>query len=285
MRIERHVIVRALRDALWVAVVPSFWILFVSRWGSIGRDSAHAYWNAWNQGLYGAPPGSLDAYNYSPAFAQLVYPLTLLPWQAFLVVWSALLCAALVWLLWPMQRQWRWLALAYMAPPAVAIGNIEPLLAVAAVLGLRYPAAWAFPILTKVTPGLGPLWFAVRREWRSVGVSLGGTAAVVAVSVALAPGLWTDWLAFLSGSSDVEIRYLPLWLRLPIAVALVVWGALRGRRGLLAVAMVFAMPLWSAGVLLLLAAVPRLRLGTIRGVDSVAVKPLTSAEAGSEPGS
>jgi hypothetical protein len=103
--------------------------------------------------------------------------------------------------------------------------------------------------------------------------------------VALAPGLWTDWLAFLSGSSDVEIRYLPLWLRLPIAVALVVWGALRGRRGLLAVAMVFAMPLWSAGVLLLLAAVPRLRLGTIRGVDSVAVKPLTSAEAGSEPGS
>ena len=40
--------------------------------------------------------------------------------------------------------------LAYVAPPALLIGNIEAFLAVAAVIGLRHPSAWAFPLLTKV---------------------------------------------------------------------------------------------------------------------------------------
>src|SRR4030095_6962441 len=34
------------------------------------------------------------AYVYSPAFLQLVTPLTQLPWQAFMAVWTALLIAA-----------------------------------------------------------------------------------------------------------------------------------------------------------------------------------------------
>ncbi len=260
MRTRRPTLVRALRDALWIAVLPAFWVLFVSRWGSIGTDSAQAYWNAWNQDLYGSGPGSLDAYNYSPVFAQVLYPLTLLPWEAFLVIWSALLCAALLWLLWPLGGQWRWLVFAYAAPPAVAIGNIEPLLAVAAVVGMRYPAAWAFPLLTKVTPGLGPLWFGIRCEWRKTVSALGATAAIVAVSFVLAPELWFAWLDFLLAHSDTQIRYLPLWVRFPAALAIVVWGARRNRPAALAVAMIFARPLWSSGVVLLLAAVPRLRL-------------------------
>jgi hypothetical protein len=259
MRTRRATFLRALRDALWLAVVPAFWVLFVSRWGSIGTDSAHAYWNAWNQDLYDAAPGSLDAYNYSPAFAQLIYPLTLLPWEAFLVVWSAALCAALLWLLWPMGRRWRWVTFAYAAPPAVAIGNIEPLLALAAVLGMTVPAAWAFPLLTKVTPGLGPLWFAMRREWRSALLALAATAGIVAVSFAVSPQLWVDWLEFLRANSGVQIRYLPLWVRLPAAVLILAWGARRDRPAALAVAMMCAMPLWSGGVVLLLTAIPRLR--------------------------
>jgi len=39
------------------------------------------------------------------------------------------------------------------------------LLAVAIAVGFRYPAAWALVLITKVTPGIGLVWFAVRREW------------------------------------------------------------------------------------------------------------------------
>ena len=50
----------------------------------------------------------------------------------------------------------------------VAGGNVSLLLAVAIVVGFRWPAAWALVLLTKITPGIGLLWFAVRREWRSL---------------------------------------------------------------------------------------------------------------------
>lgn len=249
------------RAALWIALLPTLWILFGSRIGTFGTDSAHAYWNVWRLGPYTLPPGSPDAFNYSPAFAQVVYPLTLLPWPVFLTVWSVLLAAALVWLLWPLRPRWRWLVLAYVAPPALLIGNIEALLAVAAVVGLRHPAAWAFPLLTKVTPGLGPVWFAVRREWRHAAVAAASTTLVVLASLALSPGLWTQWWDFVvdSPTPPTQDHYPPLALRLIAALGVLVWGAVKGRRGALAVAMVLAMPLWSSGVLVLLAAIPRLR--------------------------
>lgn len=41
-------------------------------------------------------------------------------------------------------------------------GNIEPLLAAEVVVGFRWPTAWAFVLLTNVTPGAAP-WFLVRR--------------------------------------------------------------------------------------------------------------------------
>ena len=56
------------------------------------------------------------------------------------------------------------------------LGNVHLLLALAIVLGFRWPAAWAFVLLTKITPGIGLLWFAVRREWRSLAIALGATA-------------------------------------------------------------------------------------------------------------
>jgi len=64
------------RTALWVALPPTLWILFGSRLASFGTDSAHAYWNVWRVGPYSLPPGSVDAFNYTPAFAEVIYPLT-----------------------------------------------------------------------------------------------------------------------------------------------------------------------------------------------------------------
>ena len=44
---------------------------------------AHAYWTAWQGGMYDTPWLVNGAYSYSPAFAQLIWPLTLLPWPVF----------------------------------------------------------------------------------------------------------------------------------------------------------------------------------------------------------
>ncbi len=46
-------------------------------------------------------------------------------------------------------------------------------MAAAIALGFRYPATWAFVLLAKVTPGIGLLWFLVRREWRNLAIALG----------------------------------------------------------------------------------------------------------------
>ena len=66
--------------------------------------------------------------------------------------------------------------------PAVAIelnaANINLLIVAAVLIGFRHPWAWAFVALTKVTPGVGMLWFAVRREWRHFAIAAGATVAI-----------------------------------------------------------------------------------------------------------
>ena len=57
-------------------------------------------------------------------------------------------------------------------------GNINLLIVGAVLIGFRYPWAWAFIILTKVTPGIGLLWFLTRREWRHLAIALGATLGV-----------------------------------------------------------------------------------------------------------
>jgi hypothetical protein len=250
-----------------VAVAIAFWGLIVvvsEPWGRLwgtGQD-ARCYWQAtlanpylhsdWNDPI---------AYVYSPAFLQLVSPLTALPWQAFMAAWTALLLAAVAFLTGP-----RLLAAGLLFPFAameVAGGNVSLLLAVAIVVGFRWPAAWALVLLTKLTPGIGLLWFAVRREWRSLAIALGATAAIVAVSFVLLPDQWRAWV-------DVVIRNagkggtwasvpVPLWIRLPIAIAVVVWGARTDRRWTVPVASMLALPaLWYGGISMLLAVIPLL---------------------------
>ena len=120
-------------------------------------------------------------------------------------------------------------------------------------LGFRYPWTWGFVLLTKVTPGIGLLWFAVRREWRALGIALGVTGAIVAVSLVLDLQLWRDWIAFIGstpeGGSVAQFNIpIPLWIRLPAAAALVVWGGLTDRRWTVPVAATLALPvLWVSG--------------------------------------
>ena len=52
---------------------------------------AYAYWTTRSGPMYDAQTaGSLGAYLYSPAFAQILAPLTWLPWPVFVTLWTAL---------------------------------------------------------------------------------------------------------------------------------------------------------------------------------------------------
>ena len=118
-------------------------------------------------------------------------------------------------------------------------------------------------LLTKVTPGVGLAWFAVRREWKPLLVALGVTGAIAGVSYALDPKAWADWLAYnlgntASGAPANQFSIaIPLWVRLPAALALVAWGGLTDRRWTVPAAATLALPaLWPAGLAVLAALWP-----------------------------
>ena len=214
-----------------------FFVQGIQPWTFIGVD-ARAYWQVDLAHPYlTSGVGDVSAFLYSPAFAQVMAPFSLLPFPAFDALWTALLVVVCAWLI----RPWPWAGLMLFLPISyeLFVGNVNFLIAAAIVLGFRAPTIWAFPILTKIAPGLGLLWFAVRREWRALALAIGGTAAVVAVSFALAPSVWSDWFAFLLASSGRSDLLVP---RTVIAAGLLAFGAATGRRWLVPVAVWMALP-------------------------------------------
>ena len=227
----------------------------------LGVD-AHAYWAAdplhpYNFGaLY-----TFDAYFYSPAFVQAIAPAQILPWPVFAALWTLLLVVALAWL------GGRWFGYVLIVPFVaieIAMGNIHVLMAAAIVLGFRWPAAWAFILLTKITPGVGLLWFAVRREWRALALAVAATAAIAALSFAVAPAAWAEWFNVLRATEASTYRestpfdFVPLPIRVVVAAGLVVWAAVTDRRWVVPVAATLALPVVYINGLALLVAAPYL---------------------------
>lgn len=196
-------------------------------------DSLHYYQTGQSDHLYGAVWGvgeGPDAwFVYPPPFAWFVRALSVAGWGVWLVAWTVILAVSF--------SVVRWVGVAVViagfamrlvvdnfkpiSEPAnhLTIGNLQPLLLAAVVLGLRYPA--------------GILWFAVRREWRSLAIAVATTAAIAAVSFLLSPTDWFEWIRFmtanLSTPSPVPVVPIPGWVRFPAAIALIVWGARTNR--------------------------------------------------------
>jgi hypothetical protein len=222
---------------------------------------AHVYWSTSLSHPYASSAaGNPGAYLYSPVFRQIIEPLTLLPWPLFRAIWVGLLLGAIVLLAGPFT-------ILLLVNPLVLFelqaGNIHTLLALAIVAGFRHPAAWAFVFLTKVTPGVGILWFLIRREWRSLAIAVGATALVAGLSFVLAPALWVTWVqslvsnAAIPASDYTGLIFGPLWLRAPVAIGIVIWGALTNRRWTVPVAATAAIPLLALfNLTLLIALVP-----------------------------
>ena len=258
---------RLLRDAFLVlAVYLTIHAVAMCAEYGIGWD-AHAYYVAWSGGLYEALPGSIDAYNYSPLFAQVIWPLTLLPWAAFCAVLVGAAGAGVAWLLRPLPLVLAvggWLA----CLPEILSGNIFWLLAVMAVVGFSHASAWCVAAFTKVLPCMGPVWFLARGEWRRLATFVVTALALLTVSVLISPQAWLDWLDFLrtSAGDSSGLIYLspfaipiPLVLRFPLALVVVVVAARTDRPWLVPVSMVLASPVVGWGTFAMLAAIPRLR--------------------------
>ncbi|TMD30947.1 MAG: DUF2029 domain-containing protein [Chloroflexi bacterium] len=261
-RVPIGVVAGLLLAAVAWALIVAFCEPFGRLWGT-GQD-ARSYWAPSLADPYAnANWTTPSAYPYSPIFLQVLQPIRLLPWEGFIAVWTAILLAALAFLTGP-----RLLAVGIIfAAMELAGGNIELLLAAAIVVGFRYPSAWAFVLLTKVTPGVGLLWFAVRREWRALGIALGTTAAVVAISAVVAPDAWLRWPGVLAGIAGRGGTWaavpVPLLVRLPVAVAIIVWGARTDRRWTVVVGGMLALPaLWYGGFSMLLAVLPLVAVRT-----------------------
>ena len=219
---------------------------------------AYAYWVNRPPVSYSASPGTDGAFLYSPAFAQFISPLTAFSWQIFLAFWLVAMLGTLAWLAGPL-----------LLFPAVLLfgneiyfGNIHFFMAAAIVLGFRHPWAWASILLTKVTPGIGLLWFVARREWRSLVVALTATAMIILVSFVLDPTGWFGWLGLLSsgisGGGFATVVPGPLWFRILLASAIVVWAARSDRRWAVPLGAVVAVPHATLGITMLVAIIPLL---------------------------
>jgi len=224
---------------------------------------AHAYWAVNLADPYSRPIATTDAFTYPPPAALAFSVLGHLPWPVFQAAWTLLIGLALLWLAGP------W-SILFLALPIVSsdlyLGNIHILLAAAIVAAFRWPALWAFALLTKPTCGLGLLWFLIRGEWRRLGVALGVTAVVAVGSAILAPGLWPAWISYVlhtGVSPDVGTAAwvpIPLLIRLPAAALLVAWGARTDRPWTVPIGSMLALPvLWMVGLSMIVGALAVVR--------------------------
>jgi hypothetical protein len=248
-----------------VGVLVAFRLLDVYPWNAAVFD-LRTYWaTRFGLDFSALHAGPAGAYLYSPAFAQLISPLTALPLPVFSAIWTALGGVLLYWLT---GRR----ALAFLLLPIVLItvvqGQMDLAFAAVVVVGLRWPAIWALPLLTKVTPGVGLVWFLVRREWRSLGIALAATVAVVAISARIDPQAWAGWFALLGRSefpsTNDGLLFVPiaLWARLPVAVAVVAWGAATDRPWTIPIAVTLGMPIvWLNSPTILVGMLPLVAAG------------------------
>lgn len=233
-------LVRLFPIGIGVVFAAYYWLQLSASPGS--AVDAHVYWTANPENLYPHPELLHEnGYNYSPAFEIVIGWGRLLPFEVFAAVWRAVLLVAFLWLAGPLA-----LPMLFLPPVASEInaGNIQFLMAAAIVLGFRWPATWSFILLTKVTPGLGLLWFALRRRWRDLAIAIGVTGVIAAATFVVWPDRWFGWIGLLTAGAPPPVPpyNLPLIPRLAAAAVVVAIAAWRGWRWPVVLAAMLALP-------------------------------------------
>ncbi len=254
------------------AILAAFYWWQLTSVGSYGWDLG-TYYRVRLDDLYGGwVVGGSDAFQYAPAFAQVIAVVrSILSYDVLLAAWRAIDLAIVVYLAGPLT-----VPVLLWGPVAseVHAGNVNLLLALAVAIGLQRRGAWAwsFVLLTKITPAVGMLWFVVRREWRPLAIAAGVTAAVAAVSLVLSPDQWIAWVSLILGHSGDNVvtfpYFVPLLVRLPIAALAIVVAARLGWRWVVPVAAMVAAPvLYYPTQAIAIGALPAIRRAIARRVS------------------
>lgn len=235
--------------------------------GGLGGGDIFAYWMAGRHiaegaPVYGAGVGAYAAFLYPPPFAQLFAPAALLPFPVVVWAWRAIELGCLR----VAVGSWTTAGIALLVwPPAIAeidAGNVHLIIAAAVALAMRGDARAVVPAALTKFASLAVLPLAFVTDRRGLAVGLGLALLAVLLSVALAPGLWGAYVAFLPVvPNGTEGWYnigagVPLWIRLSLA-ALISIAAIRWVR-LAPVAALLAMPVvWVHSLSVLVAVVSR----------------------------
>lgn len=205
------------------------------------RD-AGAYWEAAvrlrdGEPLYPALANSeaSEVYRYAPWFAWTWIPLTYLPRDVVNIGWSAVLLAASTAALIPLVRAGAWLAAAFFAPILIgisAIGNVQPLIVAALVLGLERrsgPLWMAMAASLKAVPILFVTTYLGRRQWTRAAAAMGLTLILVA------PALLHDLSAYSTDAGAAAMLASPILYGAVVAAGIAISLRLAtGRLGWLA---------------------------------------------------
>jgi hypothetical protein len=181
---------------------------------------------------------------YPPVIAQVSTLLQPIGWPAFVLLLTTATFAAF----WYCAREWSlplfilgipWLFGIGPEEPSkyltyALIGNMQLILDALTVMALRHPALWSIELVTKVTSAAGWWWHALRGEWRAAATGAAVTLAIVALSFALAPAMWIDYLGFAArnftaADPPIPTFPIPFGIRLATSVPLLIWGARTNR--------------------------------------------------------
>lgn len=254
---ELRTVVRHGWIALGLATAAFAWLTIV---GVNGAPDSYSYWAVDPSTPYAIRYGTIGAFPYSPIAVLVASTFHVVSYPVFYALWSLLLLGVVLWLAPPVL----WVPGVLLSLLEIQGGNVDILIAAAVVIGLRYAPMMSFLVLTKITPGLAILWFAVRREWRPFALAVGTTATLVLVGVIVAPGLWRDWVAYLVSSAGIPLETpgprldVPLSARLVVAAGMILFAARTNRPWMLPLAVYLTLPVaW-------LMAVPAFVLGSLK---------------------
>lgn len=203
--------------------------------GGDGGGDAAAYWRAGHAILDGTSPygrgvGEWFSYLYPPVFAQLIAPLSALPFVVFLWLWRAAELACLRYIV----GSWRAVGISLIAwlPLLVEIdnGNVHLFIAAAVVLAIHSDGRSLGLVALSKFAALAAFPVAWQRDRRGVLLGLALAGSLAATSVAASPQMWSDYIIFLGQAQEPTGWYnvgsfiwTPLRLAVALALALAAW--------------------------------------------------------------
>ena len=234
--------------------------------GGEGAGDAFAYYRAGEHvrtgaPVYGVAVGGYAAYLYPPVLAQIMAPLSLLPFPVFVWGWRLVQLACLR----SITGSWTWTGLALLLwPPLLSeidACNVHLFIAAAVAMAIRSDGRAVVPVALTKFASLAAVPLALVSDRRGLAFGTVLAVVIVAISFALSPSLWIDYLQFLPQVPRLDTagynigRDVPLLPRFAVA-GLLALAAMRWRR-LAAVSATLALPvIWFHGLSVLVAASP-----------------------------